>query len=142
MMAEKTGRCMCGAVSFVATDMAGNFSRCHCKMCLRWVGGPFDGVQVETAKLTFTGDDNISVFTSSHFAERGNCKVCGSAVFWRLTAGPYVGKTGIPLGMLDDTDGMMMTSELFVDLKNSTSLVPEERQQMTSDDIAKIVAEF
>jgi hypothetical protein len=141
-MAEKTGHCLCGAVSFVATDMAGNFSRCHCKMCLRWVGGPFDGVQVETAKLIFTGEDNISVFTSSHFAERGNCKICGSAVFWRLTAGPYVGKTGIPLGMLDDTDGMMMTSELFVDLKNSTSLVPEDRQQMTSDDIAKIVAEF
>lgn len=141
-MADKTGHCMCGAVSFVATDMAGNFSRCHCKMCQRWVGGPFDGVQVETAKLTFTGEENISVFTSSHFAERGNCKICGSAVFWRLTAGPYVGKTGIPLGMLDDTDGMMMTSELFVDLKNSTSLVPEDRQQMTSDDIAKIVAEF
>jgi hypothetical protein len=141
-MTCKTGHCMCGAVSFVATDVPNTFSRCHCKMCQRWVGGPFDGVQVETTKLTLTGTESISVFPSSHFAERGNCKTCGSPVFWRLTAGPYVGKTGIPLGMLNNTDGMLMTSEYFVDLKNSTSHVPEDRQQMTSDDIAKIIAEF
>lgn len=141
-MADKTGRCMCGAVSFVATDMAGNFSRCHCKMCQRWVSGPYDGVQVETTKLSFGEGDNISVFRSSHFAERANCKICGSAVFWRLTSGPYVGKTSVALGLLDDTDGMMMTSELFVDLKNSTSFLPDDRQQMTSEDVAKIVADF
>lgn len=141
-MTDKTGHCMCGAVSFVATEMAGNFSRCHCKMCQRWVGGPYDGVQVDTVNLTFTGADNISVYVSSHFAERGNCKLCGSPVLWRLTSGPFVGKTSIPLGLLDNTDGMQMTSELFVDLKNSTSKVPGDRQQMTAADVAKIVAEF
>jgi hypothetical protein len=141
-MADKTGHCMCGAVSFVATEMAGNFSRCHCKMCQRWVGGPYNGVQVDTDNLTLTGANNISVFTSSNFAERVNCKVCGSPVFWRLTAGPYVGRTSIALGLLDDTDGMVMTSESFVDLKNSTSTVPEDRQQMTSGDVAKLIAEF
>ncbi len=84
----------------------------------------------------------LETFASSTFAERANCSKCGSTIWWKLTAGPYVGKTSISLGLLDDTDGMILTSELFVDCKNSTDEVPSGVSQMTSEDAAKIVAEF
>jgi hypothetical protein len=58
------------------------------------------------------------------------------------TAGPYVGKTSISLGMLDDPDGMVLSRELFVDFKNSTDEIPEGISQMTSEEAAKIVADF
>ena len=58
-MADKTGHCMCGAVSFRAVDMADEFSACHCKMCQRWTGSFFKGVSVATENLAITGRENI-----------------------------------------------------------------------------------
>ncbi|MGR3662799.1 MAG: GFA family protein [Paracoccaceae bacterium] len=141
-MVNKTGRCMCGAVSFTASDVPTEFSSCYCKTCLRWVGNAYKGVNVPTENIVFTGSENIRTFASSAFAERANCSKCGSAIWWKLTAGPYVGKTSLSLGLLDDTDGMVLTSELFVDCKNSTDEVPEGISQMTSEEAAKIVADF
>jgi hypothetical protein len=133
---------MCGAVTFTATDVPNEFSSCHCKTCLRWVGNAYKGVNVPTENIVFSGGENIRTFASSAFAERANCTKCGSAIWWKLTAGPYVGKTSISLGLLDDTDGMVLSSELFVDFKNSTDEVPEGVSQMTSEEAAKIVADF
>ena len=141
-MTDRTGQCLCGAVSFRATDMKDEFSICHCKQCQRWVGGAYRGVNVATENLEISGRDNIHVFASSEFAERANCKTCGSAIWWRLTAGPYVGKTSIPVGLLDDSDGLVMSTELFVDLKNSTNEMPDDWEKMTSADVEKIIAEF
>lgn len=139
---EKTGHCMCGAVHFVARNVTTNFSSCYCKTCQRWVGGPFRGVLVANEDLSFEGEENIQTFASSRFAERANCKTCGSAIYWKLTSGPYVGKTGLSLGLFDDTDGMVLTSEVFSDCKSNTDVVPTEIEQMTSVEAAKIVAEF
>ena len=142
MMPDKTGQCMCGAVKFSASDVPNNFSSCYCKTCQRWVGTAYKSVLIPTKNLSISGRENISVFASSAFAERANCKKCGSAIWWRLTAGPYVGKTGISLGLLDDTDGMVLSGELFVDYKNSTDVIPEGVSQMTSEEAAKIVSDF
>ncbi|MGR3342889.1 MAG: GFA family protein [Paracoccaceae bacterium] len=141
-MTDRTGQCMCGAVSLSAVNMADEFSACHCKMCQRWVGTAYKGVLVATENLTITGRENINVFASSDFAERANCNICGSAIWWRLTAGPYVGKTSIPVGLLDDTDGMIMSHEYFVDYKNSTNELPDSRVQRTGTEVEKIIADF
>lgn len=141
-MTDRTGRCLCGAVTFSATGMSDTFSSCHCKMCQRWVGGAFSGVSVKTENLTVQGAENIRSFQSSDFAERANCKICGSALWYRLTAGKYVGNTSIPVGLLDETDGLVLNHEYFVDYKNSINVVPEDRKQTTSTEIKKIIADF
>jgi len=133
---------MCGAVKFSASDMPREFSSCYCKTCQRWVGNAYKGVSVPTENLTISGRENIGIFVSSVFAERAYCKKCGSAIWWRLTAGPYVGKTSISLGLLDDTDGMVLSGELFVDFKNSTDEIPDGISQMTSEEAARIMADF
>ena len=133
---------MCGAVSFNAVGMSDEFSACHCKMCQRWTGSFFKGVSVATEKLTISGQKNITVFKSSNFAERAHCSKCGSAIWWRMTTGPHVGNTSVALGLLDDTDGITLKREYFVDYKNSTNVLSDDRIQMTEADVTAILAEF
>jgi len=142
VMADKTGQCLCGAVTFEIRDVRSNFGACHCKMCQRWVGGAFRGVSVKTGNLSVTGDKSVSTFQSSEFAERANCNICGSALWYRLTAGKYIGNTSVAIGLLDDSDGLTLNHEYFVDYKNSTNVVPADRKQTTSAEIAEIIADF
>jgi hypothetical protein len=141
-MTDRNGHCLCGAVKFTATGMATEFSTCYCNMCRRWTGGAFTGVSVSTDDLNITGSEHIHIYQSSNFAERASCNKCGSAIWFRLTAGPYVGSTSIALGLLNDVSGLKLKREYFVDYKNNTNDLPEDRIQMTSADIEKIVAEF
>ena len=49
--------------------------------------------------VTFEGEENISVFESSEWAERGFCKECGSHLFYRLKAThQYI----MPAGLFDE----------------------------------------
>ncbi len=141
-MTDRTGQCMCGAVTFSAEDMADTFSVCHCKMCQRWVGSALKGVSVKSKNLTVSGGENISTFQSSEFAERANCKICGSALWYRLMAGKYVGNTSLPIGLLDNADGLVLNTEYFVDYKNSTDELPEGRAQITSVEVEAIIKDF
>jgi hypothetical protein len=38
---ERTGKCMCGAVSYTAKGVDKEIAACHCSMCRRWASGPF-----------------------------------------------------------------------------------------------------
>ncbi|MGR3290582.1 MAG: GFA family protein [Paracoccaceae bacterium] len=141
-MTDRTGRCMCGAVTFSAVDMKDEFTICHCKMCQRWVGSAFRGVSVPTDNLDISGRDHIRVFASSEFAERANCNICGSPIWWRLTAGKHVGNSSIPLGLLDQRDGLVLSSEYFVDYKCCTDELPESWEKLTGAEVENIIADF
>ncbi|NIT13149.1 MAG: GFA family protein, partial [Candidatus Dadabacteria bacterium] len=52
-------------------------------MCRKWCGGPLMAVNCGT-DVTFEGEDNITVYDSSSWAERGFCSGCGSHLFYRL----------------------------------------------------------
>lgn len=79
---QATGRCLCGAVSFVADDVAAEVHSCHCDMCRRWNGGPAFATSV--GRVTFEGEENVSRYDSSAWAERGFCTRCGTNLFYRL----------------------------------------------------------
>ncbi len=72
-----TGSCLCGEVSFTAKNASNSVGACHCSMCRKWGGGPLMVVDCG-ADVTFKGEENISVFNSSLWAERGYCNKCGS----------------------------------------------------------------
>lgn len=141
-MSNRTGHCLCGAVRFEAKDMADTFSTCYCDACQRWAGGPYRGVSVQTDDIVFEGREHIGIVKSSDFAERAFCKKCGSGIWWRLTRGQYVGKTSIPLGLLDDRSGLTLSDEMYADYKDHTNTRPEGVAQMTSAEAEAIVATF
>ncbi len=132
---ERTGKCMCGAVTYTAT-IKPKLSACHCSMCLRWAGGPY--LAAGPAKVAFSGEQHLSVFQSSDWAERGFCNKCGSSLFYRLTGGKYAGLTSVSFGTLDDQSGFTMTRELYCDLKPDVYEFEGERERLTSEQLAEL----
>jgi len=99
-------------------------------------------VSVKTGNLSVTGAEHVGVFQSSEFAQRAFCNKCGSSLWYRLTAGKYVGNTSIPVGLLDEPDGLVLSTEYFVECKNSTDELPDGRTQITGAEVEKIIADF
>lgn len=115
---ERTGQCLCGAVQFTIRDLNPEFGVCHCKMCQRWAGSALLGLTVPEDTIEFKGQENIARFQSSDWAERAFCSKCGSGLYYRVTmAGKYYGTYHMPIGLLDDTSGLIMAREIYTDAK-------------------------
>lgn len=107
-----TGRCLCGAVRFVAEDVQRAFHSCHCSMCRRWSGGP--GFGVDVGRVAFEGQDSLVRFASSDWAERGFCGRCGSHLFYRFVPADHY---SVWMGALDDPEPFRLAGEIYVDEK-------------------------
>lgn len=108
-----TGQCMCGAVQVLATSFSPKVGVCHCGMCRKWTGGPFMAVDCGT-EVGFTGHEFIGTYASSEWAERGFCKQCGSALFYRLNeSGQYI----LSAGILDCEAELELDHQVFIDEK-------------------------
>lgn len=115
---DVTGRCLCGAVHFVARNVPTTFGICHCEMCRRWTGSALLEVSVQTGDVTWHGEAHIATRPTSDWAERAWCKECGSGLYFRQTQpGKWFGSTDIPLGLFDDPEGFTLTHEIFTDCK-------------------------
>ena len=137
---SQTGRCLCGAVSFTLAETPTSYGACHCGMCRKFSGGIELGVHVMPGGITWDGEDNITTYTSSDWAERGFCKTCGSSLFWRLTApGPMHGMLSLSVGALDDMEGMSFDTEVYIDAKPASYAFAGDRKRMTEADVLAMV---
>ncbi len=109
---NKTGQCLCGAVTFSADGVPENVHACHCSMCRRWGGGPLLAARVES--VTFGGDENISYFDSSDWAQRAFCGRCGANLYFRLKGDDQY---FISVGAFDDVSSFNLGGEIYVDTK-------------------------
>lgn len=138
---DRSGRCMCGAVSFVARGVKPEAaSVCHCDMCQRWGGGPWVAIFVQ--EIDCADDSAMTWFQSSDIAERAFCSRCGSGLFWRLTAeGKYQGITSVTLGALDDRSGVTIVKEWFYDRKPDAYAFEGERECVTEAEALAMLVE-
>ena len=79
-MQEKTGRCLCGAVTITVRGKLGPVSYCHCSQCRRQTGLYYATTDAVIIDVEITGRDSIGTFRASADAERAFCGVCGSAL--------------------------------------------------------------
>ncbi|MEM9199512.1 MAG: GFA family protein [Pseudomonadota bacterium] len=113
-MTERSGKCLCGAVRYRFASTEDSIGACHCEMCRRFSGGVFMTIDAVPGSLEITGAQNITVYKSSDWAERGFCKICGAGLFYRVTIpGPYQGVTMMTAGTLDDLSGLPWASEVY-----------------------------
>lgn len=111
-MTARTGRCLCGAVRFSAEDVETHHHACHCGMCRRWSGGPL--FAAAASGVTFQGSENLEAYSSSEWAERGFCKVCGSSLFYHLKpTDQYL----MCVGSFDDPSPFRLVTEIYIDHK-------------------------
>ncbi|MEK7358697.1 MAG: GFA family protein [Bdellovibrionota bacterium] len=131
MSKKQTGRCMCGSVT-VEFDLEKEvFDACHCGMCRKWGGGPALTVDGGT-DVRFKGEENISVYDSSEWAQRGFCKKCGTHLFYRLKE---TGFRNLPLGLLDGNENFKFHLEIFIDKKPEGYSFSEPTTKMTEEQV-------
>lgn len=132
-MSERTGQCLCGAVSFTARNVPDTVGICHCEMCRRWTGSALIEVSVAEEDVTWKGTNHIATWQGSSWAERAWCRTCGSGLYFRFTGeGEFGGKYDIPLGIFNNPNGFTISHEIFVDHKpDSFAYAGEGRQLLT-----------
>lgn len=128
---NRTGRCLCGAVKFEASNVSRSLGACHCSMCRRWTGGPFLAVDCGS-EVKFAGEANITVFNSSDWADRGFCKKCGSNLFYRLKG---VEQYQIPPGLFDNDSGLEFNHQVFVDERPEYYEFSNKTSNMTGPEV-------
>jgi hypothetical protein len=115
-MASRTGRCLCGQVTYeIEGDLIAT-AVCHCDHCQRQSGSAFSvNLIVHESQLTVSG----SLGTYEEMGERGDavyvrrrfCPACGSAVVSELVQAG--GAVAVKAGTLDDRSDVRPVVEVW-----------------------------
>ncbi len=134
---SKSGKCLCGAVTFSATPSSDEVGVCHCDMCRKVNAGPFLGVDCADT-LAVTNKASLGVYSSSDWGERGFCKECGSSLFWRTKDGKM---NVVSVDAFEHLDGLKLDHEIFIDNKPNYYSFAEPTKKMTGEDVMKMFME-
>lgn len=133
-MPEAKGRCLCGSVRFTVGSMKNSVDACHCGMCRRWGGGPLMSIRCGS-DVVFEGQQDIAVYDSSDWADRGFCKRCGSHLFYRLKDS---NQHEIPAGLFDNQKDFSFDLQVFVDKKPSFYSFANKTKEMTEAEVIEM----
>jgi len=125
------GKCLCGSVKFSFDTEKDEFAACHCKMCRNW-GGSMAFAVPASGNIKFEGEENIKIFESSSFAERGFCKDCGSHLFYRFKDGSFL---NFQLGVIDNHEKFKFVSQIYVDHKAENYSFANKTEMMTEAEV-------
>ena len=125
------GQCLCGAVQIEAHNVEPSIGACHCSQCRRWTSSPMQTVDCGT-DLKISGEDNISIYNSSEWAERGFCKQCGSILFYRLKQS---GECHVAAGLFGDLPNFVFDHELFVDERPHFYSFANNTKELTGEEV-------
>lgn len=127
---QQQGSCLCGKVSVFATPSSMHIDACHCDMCRQWGGGPLLAVECD-GEVRFSGEEYISRYQSSEWAERAFCSQCGTHLFYRLTAGNHY---ALPVGLFGDGD-WQFSKQIFIDQKPTYYAFANATEKLTGEEV-------
>ena len=130
-MSEGKGSCLCGAVSLTVKNISSEVGVCHCDMCRKWAGGPLLAVDCGT-EVSFEGQENISVYNSSEWAERAFCNKCGSHLYYRLKE---LNQHIMPVGLFDTEIPFVLDHQIFIESKPSYYHFGNKTKEMTGEEV-------
>lgn len=107
------------------------FGACYCKMCQRWSAGMFMGASAGSIEIT-AGEEALTVFQSSPWAVRAFCNRCGSNLYYHAAKH---GGPSVAFGSLDDTSGLTMHVQYFVDQQPEGLALDVDCKTLTSAEI-------
>ncbi len=127
------GSCLCRSAKFSFELKNKHFDACHCSMCRRWSGGP--AMTTEAAgKIEFEGEENISLYSSSDWAERGFCRKCGSNLFYRFKD-KSLNFFSFFLGTLENNEEFVFTTQIYTDSWPANYAFSNETKKMTEKEV-------
>lgn len=133
---EAKGSCLCGAVKIAAKGVSCEVGACHCGMCQKWTGGPLMAVDCGS-DVSFDGEENITVYNSSQWAERAFCNQCGSHLYYHLKdANQYI----MPVGLFDTALPLVFDHQIFIDSKPGYYHFGNKTKEMTGEEVFAMYA--
>ncbi|MFH1806282.1 MAG: GFA family protein [Pseudomonadota bacterium] len=107
---QHTGGCHCGEVRYEVRGPLQDAYMCHCNLCRKLHGHV--SVYATTGKDDFhlLKDEGLRWYRLSKKTDRGFCKECGSALFWRTIRSKQV---SITPGTLDGPSGITTCAQIF-----------------------------
>jgi len=129
--AEAVGKCLCGGVEIRASQLSRHLGACHCSMCRQWASGPFFALDGQQA-VKISGEEMISRYASSEWAERAFCSQCGTHLFYRLKeANQHI----LSAGLFDLDDELEFDHQIFIDEKPSYYCFENKTKNMTGAEV-------
>jgi hypothetical protein len=104
------GSCLCGSVRFTTRGPLRGVIYCHCTQCRKQSGHYYAATNVPDGSIVIEGGEGISWYRSSPDAQRGFCRTCGSALFWKRDGSDY---TSVLAGSFDQPSGLRGASHIF-----------------------------
>ena len=129
-MAEFTGKCLCGRVSYKSHAKPTLILNCHCEDCRRSTGAVY-GTNVMVAEDQVEIHGEVSTF--NHKAKSGNimtkrfCPHCGTLMFGNSSGRTNV--VSIRAGTVDQTDIIKPGMNVFVDSKVTSTPMHDDLPQ-------------
>ena len=130
------GHCLCKKVTIELEDINA-FEACHCGMCRRWGSGPLMAVHSHS-KPNIQGQESITVYPSSDWAERAFCNTCGTSLYYhQLESETYV----LSLGLFQNHDNLSFASQIFIDKKPDYYEFANDTENLTQQQLFDKFAE-
>ncbi len=124
------GTCLCRAVEIEA-QVGESVGACHCNICRQWGGGPLFALDGGD-NVRFEGEDNVSVYPTTDWAERGFCRKCGTHLFIRVNqSGRYI----LPVGLFDLDEGLEFDHQIFIDKKPKYYCFANDTREQTGAEV-------
>lgn len=128
---EAKGSCLCGSVTLSTNSMDTDIGACHCGMCRKWGGGPL--LAADCAQdLKIEGEENVKLYDSSEWAQRGFCGNCGTHLFYKLKQNSqYI----VSQGVFESPKEAYLGHQIFIDKKPDFYSFSQETKNMTEEEI-------
>lgn len=84
------------------------------------------------ATLKFERDDDVGLYQSSEWGERGFCKKCGTPLFYKLRGKDYY---IVSTEAFDDTQDFKFVQEIFIDEKPAHYAFANNTKKMTGAEV-------
>jgi hypothetical protein len=102
---------------------------CHCSQCRKQTGHHYAATNVPDGNIVIEGSESVSWYRSSPEAQRGFCRTCGSALFWKRDGSDYV---SVLAGSFEQPSGLEGAEHIFVadkgDYYEITDTLPQRDQ--------------
>lgn len=129
MTSPRSGKCLCGTITFTAIPVSDEMDACHCSKCRKWTGGVLFAIPCEG--LTVNNTDALTAYQSSDWGERVFCRVCGTNLFWRMLDGSM---DVVMIQAFDDPENFKFGTEAYIDEKPANYDFANDTKKMTGEE--------
>jgi hypothetical protein len=131
------GSCLCGSVSFETNEIISEVTACHCGMCNTWSSSPFIAIQLKEPFIV-SGDNNISHYKSSEWAERTFCKKCGTLLYYKSSTPEFYHFNAALFHLSQKINSISI--EIFTDKKpDYYNFLSFDSRKMTENDVFEFI---